>query len=134
MLGFLLGIGADDLGRSPLTDPIWENFVCGVLRTRLDITRPEWSLWFYRDQQNREPDFLVQDRMSGFGYSMPSGQRRYVPARSRHSKTWPSRRNGPGIVETEVAVVGRMEGVHRLGNTRCAVSGFAVADFLPSGG
>jgi hypothetical protein len=39
-------------------------------------------------------------------------------------------RNGTGITHTEVALVGRMDRVRRLGGNRYAVSGFAVADYL----
>ena len=133
LLCFLLGIGADDLGRSPLTGAIWENFVCAELRTRLRLTRPEWSLWFYRDQQNREADFLIQG---------PYERIRLLDAKwaeTAHRSAFAALdavaavlSNASGIGHVDVGLVGRMAATRRLGATRTAVSGFAIADFLPA--
>ena len=133
LLCFLLGIGADDLGRSPLTGPIWENFVCAELRTRLQLTRPDWSLWFYRDQQNREADFLIQG---------PYERIRLLDAKWAETARGGAfaaldavaavLRNASGISDVEVGLVGRMAATRRLGASRTAVSGFRVADFLPA--
>ena len=133
MLCFLLGIGADDLGRSPLTGPIWENFVCGELRTRLRLTRPDWSLWFYRDQQNREADFLIQG---------PYERIRLLDAKWAETARGGAfaaldavaavLRNAAGISDVDVGLVVRMAETRRLAAGRTAVSGFRVADFLPS--
>ena len=135
LLCFLLGIGADDLGRSPLTGPIWENFVCAELRTRLELTRPEWSLWFYRDQQNREADFLVQgpyERIRLLDAKWAETARR--GAFAALDTVAAVLRNASGVVHVEVGLVGRMAGARRLGANRTAVSGFAIADVLPAGG
>ena len=133
LLCFLLGIGADDLGRSPLTGPIWENFVCGELRTRLSLTRPDWSLWFYRDQQNREADFLIQG---------PYERIRLLDAKWAETARGGAfaaldavaavLRNAAGISDVDVGLVGRMAATRRLGAGRTAVSGFRVADLLPA--
>ena len=133
LLCFLLGIGADDLGRSPLTGPIWENFVCAELRTRLRLTRPEWSLCFYRDQQNREADFLIQgpyERIRLLDAKWAETARR--GAFASLDAVAAVVRNAPGIVHVDVGLVGRMAGIRRLAADRTAVSGFAIADFLPA--
>ena len=131
LLCFLLGINADDLGRSPLTGPIWENFVCAELRTRLDLGRPEWSLWFYRDQQNREADFLVQGpyeriRLLDAKWAEAPRASSFAPLEAVADVI----RSGAGITHTEVALVGRMDRVHGMGGSRHAVSGFALAEYL----
>lgn len=133
LLCFLLGIGADDLGRSPLTGPIWENFVCAELRIRLQLTRPDWSLWFYRDQQNREADFLIQG---------PYERIRLLDAKWAETARGGAfaaldavaavLHNASGISDVDVGLVGRMAATRRLGASRTAVSGFRVADFLPA--
>ena len=133
LLCFLLGIDADDLGRSPLTGPIWENFVCAELRTRLQLTRPEWSLWFYRDQQNREADFLIQGpyeriRLLDAKWAETARSGAFAALDAVAAVL----RNASGIVHVDVGLVGRMVATRRLGASRTAVSGFAIADFLPA--
>ena len=133
LLCFLLGIGADDLGRSPLTGPIWENFVCAELRTRLQLTRPDWSLWFYRDQQNREADFLIQGpyeriRLLDAKWAETARSGAFAALDAVAAVL----RNASGISHVDVGLVGRMAATRRLGASRTAVSGFRVADFLPA--
>ena len=60
LLCFLLGLDERTLERSPLIGAIWETFVFAELRKRLAAAEDgaAVSLWFYRDSQGREVDFL----------------------------------------------------------------------------
>jgi predicted AAA+ superfamily ATPase len=60
LLCFLLGVDAGTMGTSPWLGAIWEAFVYAELRKFKAAHAPEQSIWFYRDQQGREVDFLVQ--------------------------------------------------------------------------
>ncbi len=58
LLCFLLGIDAKNLMSSPLIGPVWETFVFAEFRkAALASTHPS-SLWYYRDDQGREVDFI----------------------------------------------------------------------------
>lgn len=59
LLVFLLGLDAASLPNSPLVGGVWETFVYAELRKQLAAAGPSaTSLWFYRDSQGREVDFL----------------------------------------------------------------------------
>lgn len=58
LLCFLLGLREENLFNTPLIGMIWETFVCAELRKRHTFTNKPLSLWFYRDGQGREVDFL----------------------------------------------------------------------------
>lgn len=58
MLCFLLGLTESNLVNTPLIGMIWETFVCAELRKRHSYSDKPLSLWFYRDGQGREVDFL----------------------------------------------------------------------------
>jgi uncharacterized protein len=60
LLCFLLGVDEHTLERSSLLGAIWETFVFAELRKRLAAADDgaATSLWFYRDNQGREVDFL----------------------------------------------------------------------------
>jgi uncharacterized protein len=60
LLCFLLGVDSAALTRSPWLGSIWEGFVYSELRKFRAAHAPEQSIWFYRDQQGREVDFLIQ--------------------------------------------------------------------------
>jgi predicted AAA+ superfamily ATPase len=60
LLCFLLGLDESSLARSPALGAIWEAFIYAELRKANAAHAPERSLWFYRDQQGREVDFVVQ--------------------------------------------------------------------------
>lgn len=131
LLCFLLGLGPDSFGLSPLTGPVWENFVLIELRKWLDLSHPEWSLWFYRDQHNREADFLIQGpyeyiRLLDAKWSEIPPVRSFTALEKVASLVG----NASGISQTEVALVGRTTGITPLGNNRRAVSALAVADYI----
>ena len=131
LLCFLLGANAGDLGPSPLTGAIWENFVFTELRTWLDLARPDWSLWYYRDQQNREADFLIQgpyESIRLLDAKWTESPRRQAFAQL--DKVAAVVGSAPGVARTEVAIAGRMAGVRQLGANRRAVSAYAIADYL----
>lgn len=59
LLCFLLGLDSNSLPKSPLLGAVWETFIYAELRKRVAITDSHGrSLWFYRDAQGREVDFL----------------------------------------------------------------------------
>ena len=134
LLCFLLGLSPDSFGRSPLTGPVWENFVLTELRKWCDLSHPEWSLWFYRDQHNREADFLIQGpydhiRLLDAKWSETPRSQSFAGLEQVAGLVG----SASGITHTEVAVVGRMTGSVQLGNKRRAVSAFALADYVQSG-
>ena len=57
-VAYLLGLEADHLLHSPFLGALWESFVFAELRKLRQHCAPSASLWFYRDQQGREVDFL----------------------------------------------------------------------------
>lgn len=58
LLCFLLGLDRESLRRTPLVGLVWETFVCAEFRKRLARSATPSSLWFYRDAQGREVDFV----------------------------------------------------------------------------
>ena len=60
LLCFLLGVDAKEIATSPFRGPVWETFLYAELRKYLALTEPSATLWFYRDQQGREVDFVLQ--------------------------------------------------------------------------
>jgi predicted AAA+ superfamily ATPase len=58
LLCFLLGITPANFETSPFIGMLWESFVFAELRKLQQLLSPQASLFFYRDQQNREVDFL----------------------------------------------------------------------------
>lgn len=62
MLCFLLAIGEDSLAATPLMGNVWETFVFAEFRKQLANSGSHATLWYYRDAQGREIDFIrVQD-------------------------------------------------------------------------
>ena len=58
LLCFMLGVGPDNFTSSPFAGAIWESFVFAELRKYQQLYQPRASVFFYRDQQNREVDFV----------------------------------------------------------------------------
>ncbi|MBI4904343.1 MAG: ATP-binding protein [Acidobacteria bacterium] len=58
LLCFLLGLDAASLRVTPLVGLVWETFVCAEFRKRHATASTPLSLWFYRDAQGREIDFV----------------------------------------------------------------------------
>ncbi len=60
LLCFLLGLDAAALARGALVGPVWETLVYAELRKQLaaDTESAAATLWFYRDAQGQEIDFL----------------------------------------------------------------------------
>ncbi len=55
----LLGVTQENLLSSPFLGAIWEGYVFSELRKLLDFSDRPLHLWFYRDQQQVEVDFLL---------------------------------------------------------------------------
>lgn len=62
LLCFLLGLDETTLGSSSQLGAVWEAFVYAELRKACGAFAPDHALWFYRDQEGREVDFLLQSR------------------------------------------------------------------------
>ncbi len=60
LLCFLLGIGSGEFERSPYAGAIFETWVYGELRKLVAASGRPRNLYFYRDQSNREVDFVVE--------------------------------------------------------------------------
>jgi len=58
LLCFLLGIDAQNLMTSLLIGPVWETFVFAEFRKAAIVSSDSGSLWYYRDDQGREVDFI----------------------------------------------------------------------------
>ncbi len=59
LLCHLLGITAGDLLGSPFLRAVWEGYVFAELRKAINAGSKPVSLWFYRDKQRVEVDFLI---------------------------------------------------------------------------
>jgi predicted AAA+ superfamily ATPase len=57
----LCGITPETLWSSPHIGAIWETFVFAELRKQLAASGKPRNLWFYRDQNNHEVDFILED-------------------------------------------------------------------------
>ncbi|RIL08372.1 MAG: hypothetical protein DCC75_09105 [Proteobacteria bacterium] len=58
MLCFLLGLEESNLAATPLIGTIWETMVLAEFRKHQSYSSIAASLWFYRDAQGREVDFM----------------------------------------------------------------------------
>jgi predicted AAA+ superfamily ATPase len=131
LLCFLLGMSAEALPESPLCGAIWENFVFGELAKWTALHRPEWTLWFYRDQQQREADFVLQ----GPWHRVRIADAKWAEtARSdafaRLDKIAEIIERGVGITQSEVAIFSRSTTSHTLGGNHRLVSAFDVGAYL----
>lgn len=59
LLCYLLGLDERSLLQSPYLGAVWESAVYAQLRKKRDRLGDRSTLWFYRDAQQREVDFLV---------------------------------------------------------------------------
>jgi len=60
LLCFLLGVEPQNLPSSPLMGAAWETFVYAEFRKAATAHGQPGNLWFYRDDQGREVDFIKQ--------------------------------------------------------------------------
>lgn len=131
LLCFLLGLSSGALGNSPLTGPVWENFVLIEISTWLGYYHPDWTLWFYRDQLNHEADFLVQGPfehvriMDAKWAEMPKPD-----AFESLQQVAASVARARGVKKVEVAVISRADANRRLGDDRTLASAFDLARYL----
>ncbi len=59
LLCYLLGLTERNLATSPFVGGVWETFVYAELRKAARVSPDPVTLWFYRDKQQLEIDFLV---------------------------------------------------------------------------
>lgn len=59
LLCSLLGVTADNLLGSPFLGAVWEGYVFAELRKSIAASDKPVSLWFYRDKQQTEVDFML---------------------------------------------------------------------------
>ena len=129
LLCFLLGMDDLAIEASPLTGRVWENFVFSELRSHLALEHPAWSLWFYRDQQNREADFLIQGpfdhiRLADAKWSETASPSAFAPL-EKIARTLSASRDVRGV---ELALVTQSSRSARLGDDRRAISAWRIAD------
>ena len=60
LLCFLLGITPDSLSETPFKGQVWETLVFAELRKLNQTSEHPLQFWFYRDQQGREIDFVLE--------------------------------------------------------------------------
>ena len=131
LLCFLLGLSTEALGSSPVTGAVWENFVFGELVKWLHLFRPEWTIWFYRDRQQREADFLIQGpwhRISVLDAKWSEAPR--TDAFSPIEGVAELLKRARDITETDLAIVTRGTTSHQLGEQRRLVSAFELDGYL----
>ncbi len=129
LLCFLLGMDDLAIETSPLTGRVWENLVLSELRAHLALEHPDWSLWFYRDQQNREADFLIQGpfdhiRLAEAKWSETAS----LPAFARLEKIARTLGASRDIRSVELALVTRSGCSARFGDNKRVVSAWRIAD------
>ncbi len=59
MLCYLLGLNQDGLKNSAFIGQIWESYVCSEFRKAIKNYLDHATLWFYRDQRQREIDLIL---------------------------------------------------------------------------
>ncbi len=133
LLCFLLGMTKESVNNSSLIGHIWENFVLNEISKWVDLYHPEWSVWFYRDQQNREADFLVQG---------PYERIRLLEAKWSEvpeKKHWLNLEQVAAILsqakefrELSLALITRTAGVVSQSANRSIVSGVEIENFFKS--
>jgi len=131
LLCFLLGVTHEAIGTSPLTGALWENLVFTELATWIEYFRPEWTLWFYRDQRQHEADFLIQgpwNRVRVLDAKWTEDPPRKAFAGADLVGQLVAR--APDITEVETGVIARAARNHRLGDDRVLISAFDVAGYL----
>lgn len=60
LLSFLLGIDETILDQSPFKGAIWETFLFAELRKTDTYREGQGRIWYYRDQNAREVDFILE--------------------------------------------------------------------------
>lgn len=59
LLSYLIGLNERTLAKSPFIGPVWECYLFSELRKRIKATNVNRTLWFYRDKNQLEVDFLL---------------------------------------------------------------------------
>ena len=101
------------------------------LATWLGYFHPDWSLWFYRDQQNHEADFLVQGpfehvRVMDAKWAEMPKRESFEPLKQIAELIVRAR----GIKKVEVAIVSRTDSSTRLGDDWVLASGLDLWKYL----
>ena len=60
ILCYLLGINAENISETPFIGNIWESLVCSEFRKKIKNIGLQAKLWFYRDNRDREVDFIFE--------------------------------------------------------------------------
>lgn len=133
LLCFLLGLTEESLASSTLVGAVWENYVRSEIAVWIELHHPEWSLWFYRDQQNREADFLIQG---------PFDHVRIVDAKwaeipkaesfNALEQVAASVLRARGIKKADTAIASRSDATRRLRDNRAVISAFAIDKYFGS--
>ncbi|MCY4345147.1 MAG: ATP-binding protein [Gammaproteobacteria bacterium] len=129
LLCFLLGMDDLAIEASALTGRVWENLVLSELRTHLALEHPDWGLWFYRDQQNREADFLIQGPFDRVRLADAKWSETASPSAFAQLEKIARTLDASGDIRSvELALVTRSSHSARLDDNRRAVSAWRIAD------
>ncbi|MBX7117046.1 MAG: ATP-binding protein [Myxococcaceae bacterium] len=131
MLCFFLGLTQAALSQSALVGAVWENFVHRELSIHLHNRHPERSLWFYRDQQNREVDFIVQGPFDHL--RLIDAKWAEIPSSAAFDKLTSVAailKSMKGIRHTELMLIARSRGIQTVREGQHIVSGLAVGELF----
>ena len=59
LLSYLIGVTEKTVSKSPFVGAVWECYIFSELRKRLKASGSRKTIWFYRDKQQLEVDFLL---------------------------------------------------------------------------
>lgn len=112
----LLGVTEDNLSDSPFAGSLWETLVFAELRKLSAIHGYSMHLWFYRDQQQVEADFMILS--GGFARLIECKWRsNYEKKDFRHlEKIRETAKNHPDFSKTQLFVVCRVGKAASLGD------------------
>jgi predicted AAA+ superfamily ATPase len=136
LAAFLLGLDPVTLPRSPFTGALWETFVYSELRKHIQAAAPQATLYFYRDQEGREVDFLL---LSGGNVTLVECKWTELPSDgdARRMSEVASLLQGAkpvGIPTANCYVVARPPNAFPLNPSTQAIHGFLLHEALSSKG
>ncbi len=59
LLSYLIGVTENTLAASPFIGAVWETYLFAEIRKRLKLSASGQTIWYYRDKQQLEVDFLL---------------------------------------------------------------------------
>lgn len=132
LLCHLLGITEQNLLDSPFLGAIWETYVFTELRKFLSTADTPYSLWFYRDSQNLEVDFLL---LQGGNAILMEAKWHEIPTKKDANPIWKLMNIGreqkiADLNNTRGFIICRSPEKHPLGENTSGVSVFSIKELL----